>query len=57
MTVRPAFPDEEIDEIIANVYAAYRGVQLTLIAEAYAIRHSAATIAGCRATRRTIHSG
>jgi hypothetical protein len=40
-TVRPELPDEEIDEIIANVYAAYRGVQLTLIAEAYAIRHSA----------------
>lgn len=38
-TIRPALPDEEIDEMIANVYAAYRGVQLTLIAEAYAIRH------------------
>ena len=38
-TVRPALPDQEIDEIIGNAYAAYRGVQVTLIAEAYAIWH------------------
>jgi hypothetical protein len=37
--VRPALPDTEIDEYIGNAYAAYRGAQLTLIAEAYAIWH------------------
>jgi hypothetical protein len=37
--VRPALPDQEIDEIIGNAYAAFRGVQVTLIAEAYAIWH------------------
>jgi hypothetical protein len=37
--VRPALPDMEIDEYIANAYAAYRGAQLTLIAEAYSIWH------------------
>ena len=37
--IRPALPDVEIDEYIANAYAAYRGAQLTLIAEAYSIWH------------------
>lgn len=37
--VRPALPDQRIDEYIANAYAAYRGVELTLIAEAYGIFH------------------
>jgi hypothetical protein len=37
--VRPALPDLEMDEYIANAYAAYRGAQLTLIAEAYSIWH------------------
>jgi len=40
--IRPALPDEHIDEVIGNVYAAYRGLQLTLIAEAYSIWHRAA---------------
>jgi len=39
MEVRPALPDARIDEFIGNAYAAYRGVQLTLIAEAYSIWH------------------
>ncbi len=39
MEVRPALPGEEIDEIIGNAYFAYRGVQLTLITEGYAIMH------------------
>jgi hypothetical protein len=38
---RPVLPGEDIDEIIANAYAAYRGVQLTLITEAYSIFHRA----------------
>jgi hypothetical protein len=37
--VRPALPGEEIDEMIGNAYAAFRGVQVTLITEAYAIWH------------------
>jgi hypothetical protein len=41
MEVRPALPDQRIDEYIANVYTAYRGSQLTLIAEAYSIWHRA----------------
>ena len=39
--VRPALPDERIDEYIGNAYAAYRGDALTLIAEAYGIFHRA----------------
>jgi len=42
MEVRPALPDARLDEYIANAYAAYRGVQLTLIAEGYSIWHRAA---------------
>jgi hypothetical protein len=41
MDVRPALPDARIDETIANAYAAYRGGELTLIAEAYSIWHRA----------------
>jgi hypothetical protein len=37
--VRPALPDEEIDEYIGNVFAAYRGAQTTIIAEGYGIFH------------------
>jgi hypothetical protein len=40
--VRPALPDGEIDEYIGNVYTAYRGVRLTLVAEAYGIWHRTA---------------
>ena len=39
--VRPALPDERIDEYIGNAYSAYRGAELTLIAEAYGIWHRA----------------
>jgi len=41
MLERPALPDEEIDEYIGNVFAAYRGVQTTIIAEGYGIFHHA----------------
>jgi hypothetical protein len=41
MNVRPALPGKHIDELIGNVYAAYRGLELTLIAEAYSIWHRA----------------
>jgi len=45
LEIRPALPDEEIDEYIANAYVAYRGPALTLIAEAYSIWHRADDIA------------
>lgn len=41
MEVRPALPDARMDEYIGNVFAAYRGAHLTLIAEAYSIWHRA----------------
>jgi hypothetical protein len=40
--IRPALPDQNIGEVIGNAYLAYRGVQLTIISEAFDILHSAA---------------
>jgi hypothetical protein len=40
--VRPALPGQTINESIGNAYLAYRGVDLTLIAEAFDVLHSAA---------------
>jgi hypothetical protein len=39
--IRPALPDVTIGELIANAYVAYRGPELTIIAEAYDIHHQA----------------
>jgi len=36
---RPALPDEDIKEAIGNAFVAYRGVNLTFIAEAFGIWH------------------
>jgi hypothetical protein len=41
--VRPALPGQTINETIGNLYLAYRGVDLTVIAEAFDILHSAGT--------------
>ena len=38
---RPALPDVTINELITNVYVAYRGPELTLISEAFDILHRA----------------
>jgi hypothetical protein len=38
---RPALPDQTIGELIGNAYLAYRGSELTVIAEAFDILHSA----------------
>jgi hypothetical protein len=40
--IRPALPDQDIQEFIGNVYLAYRGAQLTVISEAFDILHTAA---------------
>jgi hypothetical protein len=40
--IRPALPDQNIQEMIGNVYLAYRGAQLTVISEAFDILHTAA---------------
>jgi hypothetical protein len=39
--IRPALPDQEIDEVIGNLYLAHRGARLTIIAESFAIWHLA----------------
>src|SRR6185437_14537560 len=39
--VRPALPDQSIDEAIGNAYLAYRGVDLTVISEAFDVYHAA----------------
>lgn len=39
-TLRPALPNQAINEAIANAYLAYRGTDFTGIAEAYQIFHS-----------------
>jgi hypothetical protein len=41
--VRPALPGQTINETIGNAYLAYRGVDLTVIAEAFDVLHSAST--------------
>ena len=41
--VRPALPDQSIDEAIGNAYLAYRGVDLTVISEAFDVYHAAST--------------
>jgi hypothetical protein len=38
--VRPALPDQTINEAIGNAYLAYRGVDLTLISEAFEVLHT-----------------
>ena len=38
---RPALPDQTITELISNAYLAYRGSDLTVIAEAFDILHTA----------------
>jgi hypothetical protein len=38
---RPALPDQTITELISNAYLAYRGSELTVIAEAFDILHTA----------------
>jgi hypothetical protein len=43
---RPALPDAMIQELIGNAYAAYRGPDLTVIAEAYDVVHSASGAMG-----------
>jgi hypothetical protein len=40
--IRPALPDQTIQELIGNLYLAYRGAQLTVISEAFDVMHSAA---------------
>jgi hypothetical protein len=39
--VRPALPDQTINETIGNAYLAYRGVDLTVITEAFDVLHTA----------------
>ena len=41
--VRPALPDQSINEAIGNAYLAYRGVDLTVISEAFDVLHAAST--------------
>jgi hypothetical protein len=43
---RPQLPNETIAELIANAYLAYRGSELTVIAEAFEIAHSATVTGG-----------
>jgi hypothetical protein len=41
VAIRPALPDQMIQEAIGNAFVAYRGAELTLITEAYEIVHLA----------------
>lgn len=41
MTVRPVLPDQEIFQVMGNLYLAYRGPNLTVLSEAYFLQHSA----------------
>ncbi len=48
--IRPALPGQTINEAIGNVYLAYRGVDLTVISEAFDVFHSASTANAAGAT-------